>query len=257
MAMISPRANGWPRACAPPSTMPWNARTISNAIQHYEGSLPDYGWPNWVLGNHDKSRVASRIGPRQARVAAMMLLTLRGTPTLYYGDEIGMRDVPIPADRVRDPFERNVPGLGLGRDPGRTPMQWDGSPHGGFTTGEPWLPLAADAAVVNVAAQRVDPRSMVTLYRRLLALRRAEPALAVGPIAPLRAGGDLLAWVRKDADRRFLVVLNLGASPAAYTPPVLDLRGEIAVSTHLDRDGEPVRRTVELRGDEGVVVRLD
>ena len=237
--------------------LPWQAATLGAAIEAYEAVLPTYGWPNWVLGNHDKSRVASRIGPRQARVAAMMLLTLRGTPTLYYGDEIGMRDVPIPADRVRDPFERNVPGLGLGRDPERTPMQWDGSPHGGFTTGEPWLPLAADAAVVNVAAQRVDPRSMVTLYRRLLALRRAEPALAVGPIAPLRAGGDLLAWVRKDADRRFLVVLNLGASPAAYTPPVLDLRGEIAVSTHLDRDGEPVRRTVELRGDEGVVVRLD
>jgi alpha-glucosidase len=237
--------------------LPWQAATLGAAIEAYEAVLPTWGWPNWVLGNHDKSRVATRVGPAQARVAAMMLLTLRGTPTLYYGDEIGMRDVPIPPERVRDPFERNVPGLGLGRDPERTPMQWDATPHAGFTAGEPWLPLAADALAGNVAAQRDDPRSMLTLHRRLLALRRSEPALAVGPIAPLRTTGDLLAWVRKHGDRRFLVALNLGASPAAYTPPVLDVRGELALSTHLDRDGERVERTVELRGDEGVVVRLE
>src|SRR6185503_14487766 len=150
---------------------PWEARTLGAAIEAYEAMLPTFGWPNWVLGNHDKSRVASRVGPAQARVAAMMLLTLRGTPTLYYGDEIGMRDVPIPAERVRDPFEKNVPGLGLGRDPERTPMQWDGSGGAGFTTGEPWLPLADDVAAVNVEMQRDDTRSLLALYRRLLALR--------------------------------------------------------------------------------------
>ena len=236
--------------------LPWRARALGEAIEAYEAMLPTFGWPNWVLGNHDKSRVASRVGPAQARVAAMMLLTLRGTPTLYYGDEIGMRDVPIPPERVRDPFERNVPGLGLGRDPERTPMQWDGGRNAGFSRGEPWLPVAGDAVAVNVAAQRDDPRSLLTLYRRLLALRRVEPALAVGPFAPFRAPGDLLAWVRKDGDRRFVVVLNLGAGPATYVPPVLDLTGEVVVSTQLDRDGEQVRRGVELRGDEGVVVRL-
>ena len=269
---------------------PWEARTLGAAIEAYEAMLPTFGWPNWVLGNHDKSRVASRVGPAQARVAAMMLLTLRGTPTVYYGDEIGMRDVPIPAERVRDPFERNVPGLGLGRDPERTPMQWEGGPGAGFIRGtasgpgvaavEPWLPIAADAASisheaepkartnaggpgpdrrprpVNVAAQRDDPRSLLTLYRRLLALRRAEPALALGPFAPLRAPGDLLAWVRKDGDRRFLVVLNLGGEAASYAPPVLDVNGEVVLSTHLDREGEAVRRAVELRGDEGLVIRL-
>ncbi|HXT21598.1 MAG TPA: alpha-amylase family glycosyl hydrolase, partial [Thermoanaerobaculia bacterium] len=259
---------------------PWEARTLGAAIEAYEAMLPTFGWPSWVLGNHDKSRVASRVGPAQARVAAMMLLTLRGTPTLYYGDEIGMRDVPIPAERVRDPFERNVPGLGLGRDPERTPMQWDGGAGAGFTTGEPWLPVADDAGAVNpdaepeagtsvgrpgpdprprpinVAAQRDDPRSLLTLYRRLLAIRRAEPALAVGPFSPLRAPGDLLAWVRKDGDRRFLVVLNLGGEAASYAPAVLDLSGEVVLSTHLDREGERVRRAVELRADEGLLIRL-
>ncbi len=236
---------------------PWEAAAIGDAIEAYEALLPTFGWPSWVLGNHDKSRVASRVGPAQARVAAMMLLTLRGTPTLYYGDEIGMRDVPIPPDRVRDPFARNVPGLGLGRDPERTPMQWDDGPGAGFTGGEPWLPVASDAAAVNVAAQRDDPRSPLTLYRRLLALRRAEPALAVGPFAPLRAGGDLLAWVRKDGDRRFLVALNLGSEPATYAPPLLQLAGVVALSTHLDRAGERVHRSLELRADEGVVLGLD
>ncbi len=107
--------------------LPWDARKIDSAIHAYEALLPTWGWPNWVLGNHDKSRVATRVGSAQARVAAMLLLTLRGTPTIYYGDEIGMHDVPIPPDRIHDPVEKNMPGLGLGRDPQRTPMQWDGS----------------------------------------------------------------------------------------------------------------------------------
>src|SRR5919205_1184553 len=123
---------------------PWQPVAIAALIEAYEAALPPAGWPNWVLGNHDRSRVASRIGPDQARVAAMLLLTLRGTPTLYQGEEIGMTDVPIPPERVQDPWERNVPGLGLGRDPARTPMPWDGRFGAGFTTGEPWLPLGAD-----------------------------------------------------------------------------------------------------------------
>src|SRR6185312_17547381 len=98
-----------------------------------------------MLGNHDQPRVASRIGADQARVAAMMLLTLRGTPTIYYGEEIGMQNVPIPPEAVQDPFEKNVPGMGLGRDPQRTPMQWDASPNAGFAAAgvKPWLPIAA------------------------------------------------------------------------------------------------------------------
>src|SRR5687768_10359567 len=136
---------------------PWHAGTIAALIDEYEAALPPGGWPNWVLGNHDRPRVASRVGPEQARVAAMLLLTLRGTPTVYNGDEIGMQDVPIAPGRVQDPLERRVPGLGLGRDPVRTPMQWSGEPNAGFTSGEPWLPLAASWREVNVAAQAGDP----------------------------------------------------------------------------------------------------
>src|SRR3954453_3090027 len=113
---------------------PWNPKAIASLIQTYEAALPRGGWPNWVLGNHDRPRVASRVGSAQARVAAMLLLTLRGTPTIYYGDEIGMPQVPIPPDRIQDPLEKNVPGIGVGRDGARTPMQWEAREHAGFSS---------------------------------------------------------------------------------------------------------------------------
>src|SRR5690606_12965256 len=97
----------------------WHAPTIARLIEDYEALLPPGGWPNWVLGNHDRPRVAGRVGEGQARIAAMLLLTLRGTPTIYYGDEIGMPQVPIPRDRVHDPVEVNMPDQGLGRDGAR------------------------------------------------------------------------------------------------------------------------------------------
>ncbi len=235
-------------------TLPWDARAIDAAVRRYESLLPPGAWPNWVLGNHDRHRVASRAGPGQARAAAMLLLTLRGTPTMYYGDEIGMEDVPVPPDRVRDPWERNLPGIGMGRDPERTPMQWDTSPGAGFTTGEPWLPLADDFREVNVAAQRGDPGSLLSLYRRLIALRRAEPALHAGDWEPVEAAGSLLAYRRAGGGSRFLVALNLGAETAALET---GSAGPVALATRPERDGERVEGTVVLRGGEGVVVRLD
>ena len=245
-------------------TMPWNARAIGDAVRRYEELLPSHGWPNWVLGNHDNPRIASRVGRPQARVAAMLLLTLRGTPTMYYGDEIGMCDVPIPPGRVQDPFEKNVPGMGLGRDPERTPMQWDGSDGAAFTRAgvEPWLPLADDYRDVNVAAQRDDPASYLSLYRRLIELRRREPALSVGEYEPLARpddAGEVIAYRRRAGDRRFLVVLNLSGRPQTFRRPdgaTESLPGRIALSTCLDRDQEPVARTLELRPNEGVVVEV-
>jgi alpha-glucosidase len=234
--------------------LPWRARPIAAAIDAYEAALPPGGWPNWVLGNHDNSRIASRIGAAQARVAAMLLLTLRGTPTVYYGDELGMHDVDIPQELVRDPQGKNIPGFS--RDPERTPMQWDASSNAGFTTGTPWLPLAGDYSASNVAAQRDDPRSMLALHRRLIELRRAEPALHVGSYTPVAATGDLLAYIRVGGGRRFLVALNLGGQAATLGASALG-SGRVVVSTHLDRTGERMSGDLALRGDEGVIVALD
>jgi alpha-glucosidase len=207
-----------------------------------------------VLGNHDQHRLATRIGTAQARLAAMLLLTLRGTPTLYYGDELGLHDGVIPPDRVQDPWEKNVPGLGLGRDPERTPMPWDSGPNAGFTTGTPWLPLAADYQTVNVSVERRDPTSMLTLYRRLIALRRHTPALSVGSYTGLEAPDHTLAYMRTHAQGRCFVVLNLSPQPQVFRSRHLEIQGRVMLSTHLDRAAERVSRAVELRRNEGVIV---
>jgi alpha-glucosidase len=232
----------------------WDAAELAAMIAEYEGCLPPGAWPNWVLGNHDRSRIASRIGLAQARVAAVLLCTLRGTPTIYYGDEIGMRDVPISADQVRDPFEKNVPGMGLGRDPERTPMQWSAAPHAGFSTAPPWLPLAADFASVNVEAQRLDPASMLTLYRALLARRREQPALSIGSYQALQLQSPLLGYVRAHGSDRILVLLNLSSAPQPLVVPGVLPSATIQLSTYPSRTAGALGR--ELLPDEAVLVHL-
>jgi alpha-glucosidase len=227
--------------------LPWRADALEPAISRYESLVPEDGWPNWVLGNHDQPRIATRVGTAQARVAAVLLLTLRGTPTLYYGDEIGMADVDVPRDAQRDPQGLNG---GRSRDPSRTPMRWDGSPSGGFSSATPWLPIGPDLARVNVAAQRDDPDSLLTLYRRLLELRRAEPALSIGDCASMGAQGDAMSFVRDDGERRFLIALNLGPEPARYAT---EHRGRVLISTHAAGEGRHVGGTLELAPDEAFV----
>lgn len=227
---------------------PWQAETLAALIETYEAVLPEGAWPNWVLGNHDRPRVSSRVGQQQARVAAMLLLTLRGTPTLYYGDELGLPNVAVSPDSVQDPFERNVPGAGLGRDPVRTPMPWDRGPNAGFCPADsrPWLPLAPDAAQRSVAAQRGDPASMLTLQRRLLALRRTSPALFEGRYETLSAGDGVLAYRRGDT---MAVALNL----TGQSLPVALPAGQVVLSTRGAR-GEGGTVPTVLGANEGIVV---
>jgi alpha-glucosidase len=232
----------------------WSARSIEKIISDYEAALPRGAWPNWVLGNHDRPRVASRVGTEQARVAAMLLLTLRGTPTLYYGDEIGMRQVAIAPDRVRDPFEKNVPGIGVGRDGCRTPMQWDATDNAGFSKVEPWLPLADDFARENVANLEADAQSILHLYKALIRLRRQMPALQSGDYVPVAADGDLLLYRRWRDGSTATIVLNLGGEPVSLESDAKGLAGEILLSTLMDRNGEKVTGTLDLRGNEGVII---
>ena len=232
----------------------WDARALAALIAEYEALLPPGAWPNWVLGNHDRSRIASRVGAAQARVAAVLLCTLRGTPTLYYGDELGMRDVPIPPEAVHDPYEKNVPGLGLGRDPERTPMQWSAAPHAGFSSAPPWLPVAADYERNNVEAQQRDPESMLSLYRALLALRRASPALSLGSFLPLDPAPNVLGYLRTHAERCNAVLLNLSPSPQRLALPGAVERAKIVLSTHPGRVDE--RFGTRLLPDEAVVLAV-
>ncbi len=231
---------------------PWDAGVLAGLISRYESLLPAGGWPNWVLGNHDRSRVASRFGADAAPLAAMLLLTLRGTPTFYYGDELGMTDVPVPPDLVQDPWEKRVPGFGLGRDPVRSPMPWDNSPGAGFSSGTPWLPLNADFDHRNVAALQSGKNNILLLTRDLLTLRKAEAALHVGDYGLVENRSDLLIYERIHDTRRLMIMLNMSAS--AQQTPVPDY--ELLLSTHRDRAGELGEKLLRLRPQEGVVLRI-
>lgn len=238
---------------------PWNARHVRRVVDEYEGSVGIHEWPNWVLGNHDQPRVATRIGRDQARVAALLVLTLRGTPTLYNGDELGMVNADIAREDMADPRARSCDGKGIGRDPFRTPMQWDDSPHAGFTTGTPWMPLAADHRSVNVTLQRDDPRSMLTLHRELLQLRRRTPALHSGAYLPLDLDTDgVFAYARFEGEDAFLVALNFSDLPKRFAIPPRFGPGAVVLSTR-DPGARDRRVTthVELRPNEGLLLRLD
>ncbi len=230
----------------------WSADAVAQVISDYQGALPQGAWPNWVLGNHDTSRIATRIGYRQARIAAMLLLTLPGTITLYYGEELGMCDVPIAPDQVQDPFEKNEPGLGLGRDPERTPMPWDGSASAGFTTGWPWLPLGDKHEIVNVAELERDNNSILQLYRNLIELRQTHGTLVSGALANVIAENHVLRFERRNGNERIFIALNMTTQPAQIAVE----SGTVIASTHLDRDGKEVSTHTNLRASEGLVIRL-
>ena len=243
----------------------WDAAIVQRMVDAYEAALPLDGWPNWVLGNHDQHRLATRVGPDQARVANLLLLTLRGTPTCYYGDELGMENVPIPLEKVQDPPAVNQPEIAhiVGRDPERTPMQWDSSPNAGFAAPdvkELWLPLASDYKEANVANQLNDPPSMLNFYRNLLAYRKASPALQWGSYRSLdpestEAQENCFVFERQAGDQRVLVALNFSSKEQKLRLPELGT-GRIALSTALDREGEVDLADFNLRGNEGCIIEL-
>ncbi len=229
---------------------PWEAGAFRRRVDAVEAALPAGAWPNHVLGNHDETRLVGRFGPAAARVASMLLLTLRGTPTMYYGDEIGMPQVEVPPEVARDPWGLRVPGLG--RDGCRTPMQWAPGPGRGFTEPgvEPWLPFAPDAAAADVETQLSDGRSMLELTRRLLALRRESAALRLGSYAAIDGEpAGVFGYGRALGDERVEVYLNFTTDPVQ-----IGAAGRVALSTHLDREGIE-QAPMRLRPDEGVVVR--
>jgi alpha-glucosidase len=236
---------------------PWSADALRGVIRDLEGHLPDGAWPVLALDNHDRSRLATRIGRAMARLAGMLLLTWRGSPVLLYGDELGLLDQDVPRERQRDTFGLLLED-GVSHDPARTPMPWNGSPHGGFSSAPEeqwWLPPCVEWETVNVEAQLADPGSMLNLYRALIALRRQSAALRLGTYAEHPAGDEhLLAFARELGAERKLVVLNLSDEPRTVE---LEETGEIVLASGLDRHGERVEGSLELRPAEGVVIATD
>lgn len=235
---------------------PFSAERFREEVSRFDALVPAEGWPDLVLSSHDAPRHASRYdhpewGDARARLLALLLLTARGTPFLYYGEEIGMRNVPIPPERRRDPLAWTLH-PNVSRDPERTPMQWEPGPGAGFTAGEPWLPIAADADVRNVAAQRADRSSLLWLYRDLLSLRRERAVLRRGRFQALPAPEGVFAFERRLGAERALVALNFGDAPAR-----VDLGGGAPAAGLRTTHGAPLPSDlsrVELAPTEGVVL---
>ncbi len=239
-------------------TMPtWDANTVREAVENYEAALPHQeAWPNWVLGNHDQPRIATRVGREQARLTQMLLLTLRGTPTCYYGDELGMQDVPPPVELIHDPRGKIFPELG--RDPVRSPMQWDSSPNAGFCPAgvRPWLPVAKDYQTFNVEAEQREPRSFLMLTRTLLAIRRSHPALTLGSYQTvLQENTTCFVYLRQHTGQRCLVALNFSEHDQVIKLPKQS-QGHVLLSTHGDIKGPISLSEIHLRGNEGLLVEL-
>ena len=228
---------------------PWEHRHLTLAIERSEALHPPGTLPTYAFGNHDQTRLATRWGEERAGVAAFLLLTLRGVSVLYAGEEIGMVDAD-PALLPDPPFDR------AGRDRCRTPMQWDASVGGGFSSAVPWLPLV-DPATRNVEDQRADPASLLSLYRRLIAARREHPELAHGEhrsifgVAP-----EVLAWVRELNGQRVLVLLNVGGEPRRCDLARLDaVDGQVLVATS-ERAGRVSLGDLTLAPLEGLALRI-
>jgi alpha-glucosidase len=218
----------------------WQPQALAAAIEGQEAALPAGAWPNNVLQNHDRPRLATRLGPEHVRVAAMLLLTLRGTPTLYYGEELGLPDLPIDPARWRD---------ALGRDESRAPMPWDTC----LPSKPGWLSAYPDLAAVSVKAQETDPASVLSLYRALISLRKRNPALLTGDYQTIKADDSCLCYQRSRPDQQLLIALNLGRENYALALPV---PGRILLDTACRNDRCAVTELI-LPPHTGAVLALD
>ena len=238
---------------------PFTAEAVSRLAAAYEGALPKGAWPNWVLGNHDQDRIGSakRAGQKNARLAQMLLLTLRGTPTMYYGDEIGMDNGDIPPEKYRDPQAVNEPGVGRSRDLERTPMPWDDRAYAGFSDVEPWLPVNADYATRNVAAQSQEARSLLLMVKQLLAIRQSSVALNHGRYVAVPHGmAGVMAYLRSQGAVKMLVVLNFDDAEKLLNLEMTGERGSVLLSTEMDRTGMIALDALKIRPHEGLLIQI-
>ena len=211
----------------PPLYAPWEASAWRTRIGRVVEELEPIGaWPTWVLSNHDNPRHRTRYGGSEARAraAAVLLLTMRGTPFLYQGEELGLLDADVPQERQIDPG---------GRDGPRAPLPWDASPGHGWGEAEPWLPWPPEAATRNVETERAYPGSVLHLYRRLLEARRSSPALRLGSLTVQSAPEDVVVYERADGQDRRVVLVNYTDGDVK-----VDVAGDLTIEVSSDALGE-------------------
>lgn len=237
----------------------WSARRYAARLRGWERALGAGRWPTQVLNNHDTVRSATRFGQgeddERLKAAAALLLTLRGTPFLYYGEEIGMRDIRLKRAQILDPIGRRYWPFFKGRDGCRAPMQWDATANAGFSDARPWLPVHPDYVERNVAAQLAQPDSLLNAYKQLLALRRATPALLRGDLTLLDGlPRDVLAYRRTYEGSQALVLLNMGASNRRIELSDREMNWRLLWNSHPGAADPRSGRLVNLAADQAVIL---
>lgn len=241
---------------------PFSARKFLKAIRASADKIPGGAWPCNVLSNHDLNRSIERIwlkshSERRAKVLATLLLTLRGTPFIYYGEEIALRNSRIRKMETSDPLGKKFWPFYPGRDPARSPMPWNNNRNAGFSTGIPWLPLHKDKYNRNVLVQMLDNQSVLNYYRQLLSLRRSSNALQNGEWRPVNNGGNnILAYQRSTPDEEILIVLNF-SKVRRTLHTILDMNGTVLLSTDRNLNRIVDLRRISLSPFESTVIRID
>jgi alpha-glucosidase len=234
-------------------SLPWNAQVQKKFIDDFDKMVGHGYFPTYVLGNHDQPRVATRLGSEAARNAALLQLTLRGIPFIYYGEELGMKNIPIPRKKIKDPMAVNMKGFNFGRDPERTPMQWDQSKFAGFSTTEPWLPLEKEFKQKNVDSESKDSQSFLTLYKTIIKLRKSRTSLRDGKLTPLTLNNQqILGFVRQKRKEKTLILANFSEADQKVELPQGDWTS--ILSTKMDVENRKEKSTVILRPSEGIML---
>ena len=224
----------------------WTASAVSGIISTWLDNMPSGAWANWVLGNHDNPRIASKAGLYLARALNVLLLTLPGTPTTYYGEEILMTNVFVPPNQTQDVYQ--------GRDVERTPMQWDGGLNAGFTSGSPWLPLATNYTTFNVMNESLSNTSMLALYKQLASLRQEFISFAYS-LDSVEA--NVLSFHRYDSSSSvdYLVVINFASESGTVAIKSPPLHPQLLLSSMLDKSGPVDLSNLSLRGGEALIIK--
>ncbi|NTV31444.1 alpha-amylase [candidate division WWE3 bacterium] len=236
---------------------PWEAKKIGAHLKMYEKKLPRSSWPMYVLGNHDKERLADRIGKHNLKLAALMLLTLHGTPMMYYGDEIGLASMPLSKDKWQDAYTKNTKSDWT-RDYSRGPMQWNSSKYVGFSTHVPWLPPNEFKNEQNVQEQEKGPNSILHLYKSLIKLRNNHRSLSEGTFELIYDGSEgVIGYLRSFRTEKMLILLNFTSTIKQLRLKHKGLLGTVIMRTHTHNNPQDLVCTIHLKPKEGCILKLE
>ncbi len=237
--------------------MKWNARKILNTIRTWYDATPAGGWPALAFSSHDQPRSFSRFSKgkdsiSRAKAAAVLLLTLRGTPFIYYGEEIGMRNGIIKRHEIEDPIGLHYWPVNKGRDGERTPMQWSNKKNAGFSEAKPWLKVNPEYPETNAGSEEKNPSSLLNVYKKLIALRKQNPALHSGDWEQIKTGPAIIAYFRSSGVQKMIIAVNLSNKKRFFKINDGE-RWKLIFSTHIRKESV-IKNTAGLQPYEALIL---